>query len=58
MRGTRDSEIAASIRDLDTVDSVMDGRPVKVKQRTKEGGGRGAERREGGKIAFSLLPSH
>lgn len=30
MRGTRDSEIAALVRDLETVDSVMNGQPVKV----------------------------
>lgn len=30
MRGTRDSEIAAMIKDLETVDSMMNGVPVKV----------------------------
>lgn len=30
MRGTRDSEIAAMVHDLDKVETMMDGVPVKV----------------------------
>ena len=36
MRGTRDSEIAACVRDLETIESTMNGVPVKVRRPAHE----------------------